>query len=95
MLEFAQAARAAIHVEATGRTHTTSRKRLQGGHGARVAVRREGEGLPSTRTAVKVAICEYGAGNVRSVALALGRLGAELVDDVAGADSPCCPGRSL
>jgi imidazole glycerol phosphate synthase glutamine amidotransferase subunit len=41
---------------------------------------------------VKVAICEYGAGNVRSVALALGRLGAELVDDVATSDLAILPG---
>jgi imidazole glycerol phosphate synthase glutamine amidotransferase subunit len=41
---------------------------------------------------VKVAICEYGAGNVRSVALAFSRLGAELVDDVAGADLAVLPG---
>jgi glutamine amidotransferase len=39
-----------------------------------------------------VAICRYGAGNVRSVELALGRLGAELVDDVAGADLAILPG---
>jgi glutamine amidotransferase len=41
---------------------------------------------------VKVAICRYGAGNVRSVELALGRLGAELVDDLAGADVTILPG---
>jgi imidazole glycerol phosphate synthase glutamine amidotransferase subunit len=41
---------------------------------------------------VNVAICEYGAGNVRSVALAFSRLGAELVDDVAGADLAVLPG---
>ena len=41
---------------------------------------------------MKVAICEYGAGNVRSVALALERLGAEVVDDVAGADLAVLPG---
>jgi glutamine amidotransferase len=41
---------------------------------------------------VKVAICEYGAGNVRSVALALARLGAELVADVATADLAVLPG---
>jgi imidazole glycerol phosphate synthase glutamine amidotransferase subunit len=41
---------------------------------------------------VKVAIAEYGAGNVRSVALALRRLGAEVVDDVAGADLAVLPG---
>jgi glutamine amidotransferase len=39
-----------------------------------------------------VAICRYGAGNVRSVELALGRLGVELVDDVAGADLAILPG---
>ncbi|MCW2976847.1 MAG: hisH [Actinomycetia bacterium] len=41
---------------------------------------------------MKVAICRYGAGNVRSVELALGRLGAELVDDLAGADVTILPG---
>jgi glutamine amidotransferase len=39
-----------------------------------------------------VAVCRYGAGNVRSVELALRRLGAELVDDVAGADLAVLPG---
>jgi imidazole glycerol phosphate synthase glutamine amidotransferase subunit len=41
---------------------------------------------------VNVAICEYGAGNVRSVALALGRLGADVVADVARADVAVLPG---
>ncbi len=41
---------------------------------------------------MNVAICRYGAGNVRSVELALGRLGAELVDDVADADLAILPG---
>jgi glutamine amidotransferase len=41
---------------------------------------------------VNVAICRYGAGNVRSVELALARLGADLVDDVAGADLAILPG---
>ena len=41
---------------------------------------------------MKVAICEYGAGNVRSVALAFERLGARVVDDVAGADLAVLPG---
>jgi imidazole glycerol phosphate synthase glutamine amidotransferase subunit len=41
---------------------------------------------------VKVAICRYGAGNVRSVELALARLGADLVDDVDGADLTILPG---
>ncbi len=40
----------------------------------------------------RVAICDYGAGNVRSVAVAFARLGAELVDDVAGADLAVLPG---
>ena len=39
-----------------------------------------------------VAICRYGAGNVRSVELALARLGAELVDDVEGSDVAILPG---
>jgi imidazole glycerol-phosphate synthase subunit HisH len=41
---------------------------------------------------VRVAICEYGAGNVRSVELAFRRLGAEIVDDVLGADLAVLPG---
>jgi glutamine amidotransferase len=41
---------------------------------------------------VNVAICEYGAGNVRSVELAFRRLGAALVDDVADADLAVLPG---
>ena len=39
-----------------------------------------------------VAICRYGAGNVRSVELAFQRLGADIVDDVAGADLAILPG---
>jgi imidazole glycerol phosphate synthase glutamine amidotransferase subunit len=41
---------------------------------------------------VNVAICEYGAGNVRSVRLAFERLGAVVGDDVAGADLAVLPG---
>lgn len=41
---------------------------------------------------MKVALCRYGAGNVRSVELAFERLGARLVDDVAGADLAVIPG---
>jgi imidazole glycerol-phosphate synthase subunit HisH len=41
---------------------------------------------------VKVAICAYGAGNVRSVELAFRRLGAEIVDDVESADLAVLPG---
>jgi glutamine amidotransferase len=41
---------------------------------------------------VKVAICEYGAGNVRSVALAFARLGAEIVPDAYEADLAVLPG---
>ena len=39
-----------------------------------------------------VAIARYGAGNVRSVELAVRRLGAELTDDLAGADLAVLPG---
>lgn len=38
------------------------------------------------------AICDYGAGNVRSVAVALRRRGATLVDDPLGADLAVLPG---
>jgi glutamine amidotransferase len=41
---------------------------------------------------VKVAICRYGAGNVRSVELAFARLGAEVVGDVGRADLAVLPG---
>jgi imidazole glycerol phosphate synthase glutamine amidotransferase subunit len=41
---------------------------------------------------VKVAVCDYRAGNIRSVEIALRRLGAELVDDVKGADLAVLPG---
>jgi imidazole glycerol phosphate synthase glutamine amidotransferase subunit len=41
---------------------------------------------------VKVAVCEYGAGNVRSVRIAFARLGAEETDDVRGADLAVLPG---
>jgi cyclase len=41
---------------------------------------------------VKVAVCDYRAGNIRSVEIALRRLGAELSDDVAGADLAVLPG---
>ena len=41
---------------------------------------------------MKIAICEYGAGNVRSVELAFERLGASVVDEVADADLAVLPG---
>jgi len=41
---------------------------------------------------MKVAICDYRAGNIRSVEIALRRLGAELTDDVATADLAVLPG---
>jgi glutamine amidotransferase len=41
---------------------------------------------------MRVAICEYGAGNVRSVALAFERLGVEVGGDVASADLAVLPG---
>jgi glutamine amidotransferase len=41
---------------------------------------------------VNVAICDYGAGNIRSVALAFERLGAQLTDDVESADLAVLPG---
>ena len=43
-------------------------------------------------SAKTVAICRYGAGNVRSVELAFTRLGAELIDDVEAADLAVLPG---
>jgi imidazole glycerol phosphate synthase glutamine amidotransferase subunit len=41
---------------------------------------------------MRVAICDYRAGNIRSVEIALRRLGAEMVDDVASADLAVLPG---
>ena len=41
---------------------------------------------------MKVAICEYGAGNVRSVRLAFARLGVTQTTDVAAADLAVLPG---
>ena len=41
---------------------------------------------------MKVAICEYGAGNVRSVRVALARLGVDETDDVLAADLAVLPG---
>ena len=41
---------------------------------------------------MKVAVCDYRAGNIRSVEIAMRRLGAELVDDVGGADLAVLPG---
>jgi len=41
---------------------------------------------------VKVAICDYGAGNTRSVEIAFARLGARFTDDVASADLAVLPG---
>ena len=41
---------------------------------------------------MKVAVCDYRAGNIRSVEIALRRLGAEIIDDVAGADLAVLPG---
>jgi imidazole glycerol phosphate synthase glutamine amidotransferase subunit len=41
---------------------------------------------------VNVAICEYGAGNVRSVRVALARLGVRETRDVLGADLAVLPG---
>ena len=41
---------------------------------------------------MRVAVCDYRAGNIRSVEIALRRLGAELVDDVPGADLAVLPG---
>ena len=41
---------------------------------------------------MNVAVCEYGAGNVRSVRLAFARLGIDQTDDVEGADLAVLPG---
>lgn len=41
---------------------------------------------------MKVAVCDYRAGNIRSVEIALRRLGAELDDDIEGADLAVLPG---
>ncbi len=41
---------------------------------------------------MRIAVCDYGAGNVRSVELAFGRLGAEIVADAEAADVTVLPG---
>ena len=41
---------------------------------------------------MKVSVCDYRAGNIRSVEIAMRRLGAELVEDVAGCDLAILPG---
>ena len=41
---------------------------------------------------MRVAVCEYGAGNMRSVRLAFARLGAQETDDVLAADLAVLPG---
>jgi glutamine amidotransferase len=41
---------------------------------------------------VRVAVCDYRAGNIRSVEIAMRRLGAELVGDAAAADLAILPG---
>jgi glutamine amidotransferase len=41
---------------------------------------------------VKVAVCDYRAGNIRSVEIAMRRLGAELVEDVERCDLAVLPG---
>ena len=41
---------------------------------------------------MKVAVCDYRAGNIRSVEIAMRRLGAELVDDVDGCELAILPG---
>ena len=41
---------------------------------------------------MNVAICDYGAGNTRSVEIAFARLGARLTDDVENADLTVLPG---
>jgi glutamine amidotransferase len=41
---------------------------------------------------VRIAVCDYGAGNTRSVELAFARLGASFTDDVAAADLAVLPG---
>ena len=41
---------------------------------------------------MNVAICDYGAGNTRSVEIAFRRLGARIIDDVAFADLAVLPG---
>ena len=41
---------------------------------------------------MRVAICDYGAGNTRSVEIAFARLGARFTDDVAGAELAVLPG---
>ena len=81
---FAQAGRLGLHVDAEGRDahHVAEAAFKAVGRALRAAVQGRGrrcsvhEGL-----AVRVAVCEYGAGNVRSVVLACERLGADALRD--------------
>src|SRR5262249_19994697 len=68
--------------------------RLQGGGTSAwdSRARRERRNAGDEGLHVRVGICEYGAGNVRSVALAFERLGATVTDDVEGADLAVVPG---
>ena len=100
----AQAGRLAIHVEATGRDahHVAEAAYKAVGRALKTALRSvvgvRRRGIPSRRRAVgllKVAVCDYRAGNIRSVEIALRRLGAELVDDVAGRRPRRAAGRRL
>ena len=91
----ADSGRMCINVEATG--DGSAPRRRGGVQGGRPCAARCGSPRGLARPVdegdpVKVAICRYGAGNVRSVELALARLGAELVDDVDGADLAILPG---
>ena len=96
LTSFADNARLALHVESTG---------TDPHHVAEAAFKATGRALAygapqrerrapvhEGRAVTTVAIARYGAGNVRSVELAVRRLGAEVTDDLEGADLAVLPG---
>ena len=93
----AQAGRMAIHVEATGRDPHHTAEAAYKAVGRAVAdrgARRVGWDPVDEGRLMKVAVCDYRAGNIRSVEIALRRLGAEMVDDIASADLRRAPGKT-
>ena len=90
----AQAARASIHVDASGRDahHVAEAAFKAVGRALRVAVAREGAGLRRRRDCCEGCDLRVRRRQLRSVELAFERLGASVVDDVGDADLAVLPG---